>query len=110
ARGTAFHATRKTEVALDNVLFDGQTPGQNGFLVNEGAQVTARKIHLWNLPLTLDGAALQLNESVIGGDNVKVKIAPTATWKADNNRWGVSSIEFNGTPYTREKLADYVQA
>lgn len=110
ARGTAFHATRKTEVALENVLFDGQTPGQNGFLVNEEAQVTARKIHLWNLPLTVDGASLQLNESVIGGENVKVKIAPTATWKADNNLWGVSSIEFNGTPYTREKLADYVQA
>lgn len=109
-RGHAFHATRKTEVTLENVLFDGLTPGQTGFRVDAEATVTARNISLWNLPLTVDGAAMQLHESVIGGETAKVKINLTATWQAANNVWGVDEIEFNGTPYPAAAFADYVKA
>jgi len=110
ARGIAFHATRKTEVALENVLFDGQTPGQVGFRVDAEANVIARNISLWNLPFTVDSATMELQESVLGGDMVKAKITSTAIWKANNNLWGVSEIDYHGTSYPAAAFADYVKA
>lgn len=109
-RGIAFHATRKTEVALDNILFDGQTPGQTGFRVDGEASVIARNVSVWNLPLTIDGATMKLYDSAIGGDTVKAKITLTATWEAGNNLWGVSEINYHGTLYPSAAFGEYVKA
>lgn len=108
-RGIAFHATLKTHVTLENVLFDGQTPGQVGFRVDAEANVTARNISLWNLPFTVDSATMDLQESVIGGDAVKAKITATAIWEANNNQWGVSEINYHGTAYPAAAFSEYVK-
>lgn len=109
-RGTAFHATRKTEVTMSDVLFIGETLEQVGLLVNADAQVTARNISIWNLPLTIEGAAMRLQDSVIGGKENSFHIAPTASWNADNNLWDVSEIKHDSVVYQRNSFPAYVRA
>ena len=100
----AIRLTTNTTVKMDNVLLDDTSPVQ----IESGASLEAQNVSSWGLAWNITKASVTLNQSAIGGSDVKLKVDQPVLWQSDNNLWDVQSINWNGKAYDKSTFAQYV--